>query len=262
MTRAWIERLSGLVAVVGLLAAWEVACRAFAPPAYLLPAPSAVGAALIEAAPRLVPSAAVTFLQAMQALVLAVAVGVTAAVAASLHPVARGALRPLATLLQVTPVVAVAPLLVLWVGLDRAELSVVLLAAAVALFPLFSATLTGLTSADPDLERLFDLHGAGRWDRLIRLRLPSALPFMVEGLRIGAGLAVVGAVVAEFVAGTGATQGLAWRILEAGNRLRTAELLAGLAWLALMGLALNLALGAVEAAVRRRFGTGPIERGR
>lgn len=254
MSRVWTERLSGLIAVAVLLAAWEIACRVLAPPAYLLPAPSAVGAALIEAAPRLVPSAGQTFVQALQALLLATILGVVAAVAASLHSAARGALRPLATLLQVTPVVAIAPLMILWVGLDRADLSVVLLAAAVALFPLFSATLTGLTSADPDLERLFDVAGARPWDRLLRLRLPSALPFMVEGLRIGAGLAIVGAVVAEFVAGTGATQGLAWRILEAGNRLRTAELLAGLAWLAAMGLGLNLALGAVEDVVRKRFG--------
>ena len=254
MSRAWTERLAGLIAVVVLLAAWEVACRVLDLPAYLLPPPSAVGRALVEAAPRLIPSAGQTFVQAMQALVLAAVVGSAAAVAASLNPAARGAVRPLATLLQVTPVVAIAPLVILWVGLDRAPLSVVILAAAVALFPLFSATLTGLTSADPDLERLFDLHGASPWDRLIRLRLPSALPFMVEGLRIGAGLAIVGAVVAEFVAGTGATQGLAWRILEAGNRLRTAEMLAALAWLAVMGLGLNLILGAVEGAVRARFG--------
>jgi NitT/TauT family transport system permease protein len=240
MSRVWTERLAGLIAVSLLLAAWEIACRALNLPPYLLPPPSDVGRALI--------------LQALQALLLASAVGIAAAVAASLHPAARGAVRPLATLLQVTPIVAIAPLVILWVGLDRAGLSVVILAAAVALFPLFSATLTGLTSADPDLERLFDLHGASAWDRLTRLRLPSSLPFVVEGLRIGAGLAIVGAVVAEFVAGTGATQGLAWRILEAGNRLRTAEMMAALFWLAAMGLGLNLILGAVEDSVRRRFG--------
>jgi len=254
MRGPWPERLAGLVAIGLLLAAWEIGCRALAVPAYLLPPPSAVARALVEAAPRLLPSAGQTFLQAMQALALAAVVGGAAAVAASLHPAARGAIRPLAVILQVTPVVAIAPLVILWVGLDRAQLSVVLLATAVAVFPVFSGALTGLTSADPDLERLFDLHGASAVDRLVRLRLPSSLPFAVEGLRVGAGLAVVGAVVAEFVAGTGATQGLAWRILEAGNRLRTAELMAGLVWLTLMGLGLNLGVGLVEAAVRRRFG--------
>lgn len=253
MNRVLAERGAGLAALLILLMGWEAACRALAIPPYLLPAPSQVAMALIEAAPRLVPSAGQTFLQALQALLLAAAVGIPAAMLASLSPLARGALRPLATILQVTPVVAVAPLVILWVGLDRAQLSVVILAAAVALFPLFSATLTGLSSADPDLERLFDLHGAGPLTRLLRLRLPSALPFMVEGLRIGVGLAVVGAVVAEFVAGTGATQGLAWRILESGNRLRTAEMIAGLVWLTVMGLALNLVVGALEGAVRRRF---------
>ena len=253
MNRILAERGAGLAALLVVLAGWETSCRALAIPPYLLPAPSQVVAALIEAAPRLVPSAGQTFLQALQALALAAAVGLPAAMLASLSPLARGALRPLATILQVTPVVAVAPLVILWVGLDRAQLAVVVLAAAVALFPLFSSTLTGLTSAEPDLERLFDLHGARPLTRLFRLRLPSALPFMVEGLRVGVGLAVVGAVVAEFVAGSGATQGLAWRILESGNRLRTAEMIAGLVWLTAMGLALSLAVGAVEAAVRRRF---------
>jgi NitT/TauT family transport system permease protein len=155
--------------------------------------------------------------------------------------------------LQVTPVVAIAPLVMIWAGLDNADRAVVALAAAVAFFPLFSGVLTGLKSADPDLERLFDLYGATPVQRLIRLRLPTALPFMLEGLRVAAGLAVIGAVVAEFVSGSGATQGLAWRLLEAGNRLRTADMLAALTCLMIMGLLLNAAVGLLERAVRRRL---------
>lgn len=250
-----MSRLADIAAPVALalllLAVWEVACRALAVPAYFLPPPSAVARALIDHGPLLAASAWNTLWMALQALALAAAAAASLALAVSLHRTAERSVRPLAVTLQVTPIVAIAPLVLIWTGLDRADLAVVLLAAAVAFFPLFSGVLTGLRSADPDLERLFDLYGATRWQRLRRLRLPSALPFALEGLRVGAGLAIIGAVVAEFVSGTGATQGLAWRILEAGNRLRTAELLAALVWLAAMGLALNALIAAAEDHARR-----------
>jgi len=236
-----------------LLAAWEIACRILHVPPYLLPPPSAVGGALVERAPLLLSSAAVTFRMALQALIVAFGLGGGLALAVSLNRSAEQAVRPLAVALQVTPVVAIAPLVLIWAGLDHADRAVIALAAAVAFFPLFSGVLAGLKSADPDLERLFDLYGASPVQRLIRLRLPSALPFILEGLRVAAGLAVIGAVVAEFVSGSGATQGLAWRLLESGNRLRTADMLAALLCLMIMGLALHAVVGAVERAVRRRL---------
>lgn len=201
-----------------LLAAWEAACRLLAVPVYVLPPPSAVAIALAQSGPSLGASALVTFRMALMAL------------AVSLHRAAERAVRPLAVVVQVTPVVAIAPLVLIWFGLDHAERAVVALAAAVAVFPIFSGVLTGLRSADPDLERLFDLYAARPLQRLWRLRLPAALPFALEGFRVAAGQAVIGAVVAEFVSGSGATQGLAWRLLEAGNRLRTAT-----CWPALSG---------------------------
>ncbi|TAJ60154.1 ABC transporter permease subunit [Brevundimonas sp.] len=239
--------------VVLILAGWELACRALHVPPWFLPPPSAVAAALVARAPLLAASAAATFWMALQALAVAALLGGGLALAVSLSRPAERAVRPLAVALQVTPVVAIAPLVMIWAGLDHADRAVVALAATVAFFPLFSGVLTGLRSADPDLERLFDLYGASPVQRLIRLRLPSALPFMLEGLRVAAGLAVIGAVVAEFVSGSGATQGLAWRLLEAGNRLRTADMLAALAWLMIMGLVLNAAVGALDRAVRRRL---------
>jgi NitT/TauT family transport system permease protein len=239
--------------VILLLAIWEVACRAADIPLYLLPPPSAVGLALIDRAPLLMSSAAATFWMAFQALVLAFGLGGGLALAVSLNRSAEQAVRPLAVALQVTPVVAIAPLVLIWAGLEHADRAVVALAAAVAFFPVFSGVLTGLKSADPDLERLFDLYGASPLQRLVRLRLPAALPFVLEGLGVAAGLSVIGAVVAEFVSGSGATQGLAWRLLESGNRLRTADMLAALLCLMIMGLALNAAVGAVERAVRRRL---------
>lgn len=231
--------LPPLLLIALLLATWEASCRLLAVPAYFLPPPSAVAVALIQRAPVLAGSAFQTFSMAVQALVVATLLGGGLAIAVSLSGAAERAVRPLAIALQVTPVVAIAPLVVIWAGLDNAQLAVVSLAAVAAFFPIFSGVLTGLKSADPDLERLFDLYGANRVQRLARLRLPAALPSALEGLRVAAGLAVIGAVVAEFVSGSGAAQGLAWRLLEAGNRLRTAELLAALVWLALLGLLLN-----------------------
>ena len=245
--------LTPLLLTVALLAAWELACRVLGLPPYLLPPPSDVALALIGRAPVLLSSAAATFWMAFQALIVASVFGGGLALAVSLSRPAEQAVRPLAVALQVTPVVAIAPLVLIWAGLDHADRAVVALAAAVAFFPLFSGVLTGLKSADPDLERLFDLYGASPVQRLLRLRLPSALPFILEGLRVAAGLAVIGAVVAEFVSGSGATQGLAWRLLESGNRLRTADMLAALLCLMIMGVALNAAVEAVERAVRRQL---------
>ena len=243
--------LPSLILTALLLAGWEVACRALDVPVYLLPPPSAVAVALIERAPVLLSSAAATFWMAFQALIVAFILGGGLALGVSLNRSAEQAVRPLAVALQVTPVIAIAPLVLIWAGLDHADRAVIALAAAVAFFPLFSGVLTGLKSADPDLERLFDLYGASPVQRLVRLRLPAALPFVLEGLRVAAGLSVIGAVVAEIVSGSGATQGLAWRLLEAGNRLRTADMLAALACLMIMGLALNAVVAALERAARR-----------
>lgn len=242
--------LAPLLLVVLLLAIWEASCRLLQVPIYFLPPPSAVAQSLIERAPLLAGSAFQTFRMALEALLVATLLGGGLALVVSLGRSAEHAVRPLAVALQVTPVVAIAPLVLIWAGLDHADRAVVALAAAVAFFPIFSGVLTGLKSADPDLERLFDLYGATRFQRLARLRVPAALPFALEGLRVASGQAVIGAVVAEFVSGSGATQGLAWRLLESGNRLRTADMLAVLVCLVVMGLALSGLVGLVERRVR------------
>jgi NitT/TauT family transport system permease protein len=245
--------LAPLLLTALLLAVWETACRLLHVPVYFLPPPSAVAVSLVERAPVLAGSAWQTFRMAVQALAVASLLGGGLALTVSLHRAAEQAVRPLAVALQVTPIVAIAPLVLIWAGLDHPDRAVVALAAAVAFFPLFSGVLTGLRSADPDLERLFDLYGASPLQRLWRLRIPAALPFALEGLRVASGLAVIGAVVAEFVSGSGASQGLAWRLLEAGNRLRTADMLAALVWLMAMGLALNALVGWIERRVRTRL---------
>jgi NitT/TauT family transport system permease protein len=244
-----VNRLAAL-APIGLIAAilagWQAACALLRIPEYLLPAPAAIAVALVRNAPMLALSAWRTLAMALEALLVAILFAGLLALMVSLSRTLDRAVRPLAVALQVTPVVAIAPLFVIWAGVDHPDRAIVALAAIVAFFPIFSGTVRGLTSADPDLERLFDLYGARPLQRLARLRLPSALPFIVEGCKVASGLAIIGAVVAEFVAGSGGAEGLAWRILEAGNRLRTADMFAAILALALMAAVVHLLFQALE----------------
>lgn len=252
MSRA-LNALAPITLVALLLLGWEIAVRALNTPPYLLPAPSQVFAALLANAPLLAASAWTTLSMALWALVIASVCAMVVALLIGLSPLAERAVRPLAVALQVTPIVAIAPLVNIWAGLDHPERAVIGLASVVAFFPIFSGAITGLRSADPDLERLFDLYGASRAQRLLKLRLPASIPFLLEGHKVAAGLAVIGAVVAEFVSGSGGSQGLAWRLLEAANRLQTAKMFAALLILGLMGVLAHAAFQALETWALRRW---------
>jgi NitT/TauT family transport system permease protein len=243
-----MSRLAPFVLIAILLAGWEIACRLMQVPVYFLPPPSAVALALSEHWPALVAASWRTLSVALISLVLASLIAQALAILTALSPLLDRAIRPLASVVQVTPVVAIAPLVLIWAGLDHPERALVTLAVLVAFFPIFSGATAGLRSADPDLERLFALYGAGRWQRVMRLRLPSAVPFLLEGHKVGAGLALIGAVVAEFGAGSGGVRGLAWQILDAGNKLQTDRMIAALVVLGAMGVALHAALEAIERA--------------
>jgi NitT/TauT family transport system permease protein len=252
MNRAFsIAAPIALIAI--LLAIWEASCRLLAIPVYLLPPPSAIGAALAENWPVLVGSAWTTLSMAIAAWIVASLLGSWIALGVAVNQLLEDAVRPIAVIVQVTPIIAIAPQVNIWAGLDHPEHGVIALAVVVAFFPIFSGALSGLKAADSDLERLFDLYGATRIQRLFRLRLPSAVPYLLEGHKVAAGLAVVGAVVAEFAAGSGGDQGLAWRILEASNRLQTAKEFAALAVLAMMGVVLHGLLSLAETAILRRW---------
>ena len=240
---SWLAPVALIAVILGV---WQAACAAMSIPEYLLPPPTAIAAALARNAGLLSLSAWRTLAMAIEALVAASLFAALLALLVSLNKVVGQAIRPLAVALQVTPVVAIAPLFVIWAGVDHPDRAIVALAAIVAFFPIFSGTVRGLTSADPDLERLFDLYGARPLQRLTRLRIPAALPFIIEGHKVASGLAIIGAVVAEFVAGSGGAEGLAWRILEAGNRLRTAEMFAAIVTLALMAAVVHLLFQALE----------------
>ncbi len=245
-----MSRLSAALApllLLGVLAlGWELTCRLLHVPAYFLPTPSAIIVALLAGWPILAVSALRTLSMALQALIVASLVANGLALTVSLSSLLERAVRPLAVALQVMPVVAIAPLFVIWAGVDHPDHAIIALAAIVAFFPIFSGAVSGLASSDPDLERLFDLYGATSWQRLVRLRLPSAVPFLLEGHKVASGLAIIGAVVAEFVAGSGGAQGLAWRILEAGNRLQTAKMFAAIFVLAGVAAGLHFVFIALE----------------
>lgn len=238
--------LAPLILTSALLAAWEIACRAMSVPAYFLPPPSAVALSLWQNLPTLADASWRTVSVALISLVVASIAAQLLALATAISPWFDRAIGPLASVVQVTPVVALAPLVLIWAGLDHPERALVALAALVAFFPIFSGAVTGLKAADPDLERLFDLYGATGWRRAMRLRLPASIPFLLQGHKVGAGLALIGAVVAEFAAGSGGVRGLAWQILDAGNKLQTARMIAALVVLGAMGVAMHSALEALE----------------
>ena len=224
------------------LLAWQAAVWALDVPQYVLPGPAAIIRAFLAAPALLLGSLLSTLAVTAAALVASCILGGAMAGLMASSAWARAAVLPWAVALQVTPIVAIAPLVIVWVGDPFASL--VVCATIVAFFPVFSNTVEGLASAPPELVDLFRLNGAGRWQTLWLLRVPAALPLFLAGLRISGGLALVGAVVAEFVAGSGGfASGLAYRILEAGYRLQVPRMFAALVLLAGAGIAINAGLG-------------------
>jgi NitT/TauT family transport system permease protein len=231
-------------ALVGalFLLGWEALVRFERIPPYVLPGPLLIAETLWQDGPSLLGSLAITLRITLAALAAAVVLGGALAVLFAQSRVLEVSLFPYAVILQVTPIVAIAPLIIIWLK-DQVFLSLVVCAFIVAFFPVVANTTLGLNSADRNLVNLFRLYGASRWQTLRLLRLPSALPYFLAGVRISGGLALIGAVVAEFVAGTGgASTGLASRILEAGYRLQFARQFAALLLLAATGVAIFAAL--------------------
>lgn len=238
---------------IAVLALWQFLVRYYDVPQYVLPAPSDIWNAFTENFSSLMASLWTTLRITLLAMLLAFIGGVALAIIFVQSRAVETALYPYAVILQVTPIVAIAPLIIIWVGFERINLALLILAWIVAFFPLLANTLLGLKSADHNLTDLFRLYGASRWQILWKLQLPTALPNILAGARISGGLALIGTVVAEFVAGSGTATGLAWRIVEAGNRLQIAKMFAALALLSLLGIAIFFALSAVEWALLHRW---------
>jgi NitT/TauT family transport system permease protein len=225
-----------LVAVIVFMV-WEAAVALNDVPPWLVPAPSRIAATLVQDRTLLIDSLGVTLGIALTALAIAVVLGAAIALLFVQSRWLEVSLFPYAVLLQVTPIVAIAPLIIIWV--QDTGVALVFCATVVAIFPIISNTTLGLRSVDPGLLALFRMNRASRWQELSRLRIPSALPYFFGGLRIASGLALIGAVVAEFVAGTGgAGAGLAYQILLAGIQLNVPRLFAALVLIAAAGVAL------------------------
>lgn len=254
MFRAILLRsvLPPLVALGVLLALWEGIVRALGVPAFLLPPPSAVFASGVHDARELAASSWVTAEAALMGFGLSALAGALAAVVLSSSRLLERALYPYTLFLQTVPIVAVAPLLVLWFG--PGQRAVAASAFIVSVFPVIANTLSGLRSVEPALRDLFRLYGARRLATLLKLELPSALPHIFTGLRIASGLAVIGAIVGEFVAGfSEGTAGLGILVLAAYRQLRTDLMFAAVLCAAGLGIVLFGAVSLLGARLLRRW---------
>ncbi len=228
-------------------------------PHYILPGPGRVLSTLIADWAMLFDALLVTLQITLLALAVAVIGGVGLAVLFTQSRLAEMSFYPYAVILQVTPIVSIAPLIFIYV--DSRLAGLLICAWLVAFFPILSNTTLGLNSADHNLRDLFRIYGATRWQRLRFLQLPSALPYFLGGLRIAGGLSLIGAVVAEYVAGTGGIgSGLAFRILEAGYRLNIPRMFAALILIAVTGVVIFAGLSFLSHMLLRKWHESAIKR--
>lgn len=228
-----------------MILAWHLVVTLNNIPHYILPGPGRVVSTLISDFGVLMDALFVTLRITVLALSIAVAGGVGLAILFTQSRFVEMSLFPYAVILQVTPIISIAPLIFIYVDSKLAGL--LICAWIVAFFPVLSNTTLGLNSTDHNLRDLFRIYGASRWQQLLHLQLPTALPYFLGGLRIAGGLALIGAVVAEFVAGTGGIgSGLAFTILEAGYRLNIPKMFAALLLIATTGVLIFAALSVLS----------------
>ncbi len=255
----WPKILMPLLIGLLSLSAWEIAVRVNEVPHYVLPPPSVIWRTLVGDWHSLSVSLGITLQITFAALAVAAVLGLALAVLFAQSKWIELSLFPYAVVLQVTPIVAIAPLIIIWV--DDIRVALLICAWIVAFFPILSNTTLGLNSADHNLVDLFRLYRASRFQQLVFLRLPSAMPLFLAGLRISGGLALIGAIVAEFVAGTGGrASGLAYRILEAGYQLQIPRMFAALLLICLTGIAIFLVLGLIQHLALRHWHESALRR--
>ncbi|EJT06226.1 binding-protein-dependent transport system inner membrane protein [Rhizobium sp. CCGE 510] len=223
-----LDRFAPLIAGVVFLVAWELFVRWRGIPPYVLPAPSVIFQSLWTNAGGLMRALGNTALVTLSAFSLATISGIALGILIALFKTMEKIVWPYAVALQVTPIIAIAPLVIIWVGLSRVWLALLILSWLVAFFPMLSATVVGIKSVDRGLQNVFTLYRATRWQRLLRLQLPAALPFILSGARVSSGLSVIGAVVAEFVAGSGTSTGLATSVSRSTLAKMSAAILTGM----------------------------------
>lgn len=248
-----------LLMLGGVILIWDWYVVANNVPHYILPSPQLVAQALWTDWPTLGPALWVTLRITFSALAIALVGGVLLAIIVVQSRWIEIALNPYLVILQVTPVVAIAPLILIYA--PNTQSALLICAWIVAFFPILSNTTQGLKSTDHNLINLFELYGASKWQQLFLLRLPAALPYFLAGLRIAGGLSLIAAVVAEFAAGSaGAGSGLAFRILESQYRLNIPRLFAALILLMAAGVAIFLATSLISHLLLRKWHESAIRR--
>ncbi len=242
-----------------LVVVWQIYVTVAEVPHYILPSPVRIGQAFVSDWPILGKALLITLRTTFLALAIALVTGVALAILMAQSRWIELALFPYAVILQVTPIVAIAPLILIYTSTTGQAL--LICAWLVAFFPILSNTAQGLHSTDHNLLNLFELYGAGRWQTLIHLRLPNALPYFLAGLRIAGGLALIAAVVAEFAAGTaGENSGLAFRLIEAQHRLNIPRLFAALVLLSMTGVAIFFATSLLSYLLLRKWHESAVRR--
>jgi NitT/TauT family transport system permease protein len=258
MSERGLRVILPLAALALGVAVWDLVVRVNDIPPYVLPGPGLVLATLLADWAILSASLVATLETTFAGLALAVLGGVGLAIAFNQSRLIERSLYPYAVILQVTPVVAVAPLLLIYLPQQAAVLTC---AWIVAFFPVLANTTLGLNSVDRNLADLFRLYGATRWQVLRELKLPSALPHMLGGIKIAGGLSLIGAVVAEIAAGSaGAGSGLAYRIAESGYRLNIPRMFAALLLLSVAGILIFFALSWLSDRMLRHWHESALER--
>ena len=246
LSRPAIQRIAApLLLGFILLVIWELSFRQLQVPIYLVPKPSDIVFSLTTNATLLFASLCTTLKITLLAFLMAIVVGTLFSFLFVQSRVIEACFMPYAILFQVTPIVAIAPLIIIWI--QNTTLALTMCAMLVAVFPILTNTTLGLRSVNPGLLNLFRVNKATRWQILTRLRIPNALPYFFSGLRISCGLALIGAVVAEFVAGTGGSSaGLAYQILQAGFQLNLPLMFAALFLITCTGLTLFVAMSVLS----------------
>ena len=244
---------SPIIALTIIFIIWEFLVNLFSIQLYILPAPTDIFLSLNDNLRELLLATLNTLKITLFAFLIATLIAIGLAIIFSLSKILEISLYPITVIFQVTPVVAIAPLIIIWVGLDNAEIAILILSVIVAFFPVLANTNLGFRSVDKNLKELFLINRASKWQTLTKLNLPYATPYILTGMKTSIGLALIGTVVAEFVAGTGSSAGLSWIIIESGNRLDIAKLFSALVLLVLSGIFLFLLMSSIEYSILRRW---------
>ncbi len=252
-------KLISLVVVMALILAWELGVDLSHANRFVIVAPSVIVRQLVLDWPMLLGALWFTLKVTWAALALAIFTSIPMAFALHRSKLLEAGVLPIAIALQVTPIIAVAPIVLVWVGPDNPERALLMCAWLATFFPIFASALSGLRNISPDLRDLFTLYRASGWQRITRLELPASVPSLMSGLKIASGSALIGAVVAEFaVGGVGNSEGLAWALAQATKQLEIARAFACLILLTGIGIIQYLILSYLENKLLKKRGILPL----